>query len=152
MSLSQNLYLRNLRTVHKEHAIKLSYQVKMFNILNNTARNLDNTEAACGFRWNQMFLKSKIWSEVPLKFSKILEKHLWRSSCWSKPPGFSQQLYQKWNSLTSISQGARPLPRNTYYSNEHPPVSASNDIRTIKIYVLYRDTNICFWVVYLHKI
>ena len=33
----------------REHAIKSRYQVKMFNILKNTARNLDNTEAARGF-------------------------------------------------------------------------------------------------------
>ena len=52
----------------------------------------------------------------------------------------------------SISQRARPLPSITYYSNEHPPVLASNDIRTIKIYVLYRDTNFCFWFAYFHKI
>ena len=59
---------------------------------------------------------------------------LWRSSYWSKSPGFGKQLYQKGNSLTSISQGTHSLLRSTYYSKEHLSVSASHDICTIKIY------------------
>ena len=50
MPLPQNLYVCTLREIPKEHAIKSRYQVKMFNILNNAARNLANTEAARGFR------------------------------------------------------------------------------------------------------
>ena len=35
----------------RERSIKSHYQVKKFNILNNAARNIDNEEAAIGFRW-----------------------------------------------------------------------------------------------------
>ena len=34
----------------RERSIKSHYQVKKFNILNNAARNIDNEEAAIGFR------------------------------------------------------------------------------------------------------
>ena len=65
-----------------------------------------------------------------MKFSKILKKDLRRSLYRLKLPGFSRQLYQRRNSLTSISHGTRPLSRNTY-SKDHRPVPASYDIRSI---------------------
>ena len=104
-----------LAQYQKRNLAKLPKIKKMYNILNNTARNLCNTEAARGFPWKQLFLKCKILNEVPLKFSNMLEKYLRRNSYWSKPTGFSQQLYQKQNSLTSISQGPHSLSKNTFH-------------------------------------
>ena len=50
----------------------------------------------------------------------------------------------------SISQGPAHFPGTSVIPKKH--LLASNDIRTIKIYILYRDTSFCFWVVYFHMI
>ena len=127
-------------------------------IINNrgvpSVRNLrvDNAEAAITFRWKVAVPKIQ-----NLKWSTFdILQNLWEALAKEfkliKAARLHQQLYQKRNILTSISQDSRSLPRNTYYSKEHLSVSASDDIRTIKIYVLYRESNFCIWVIYFHKI
>ena len=89
----QSVHIQKPTKCQKQNSTNIPKMMKMFNILNNTARNLDNTEAARGFCWKYLFLKSKIWSKILLNFRKILEKYLRRNSYWSKPSSFSQQLY-----------------------------------------------------------
>ena len=49
-TLTENFLCETKGQSLRERAIKSRYQIKIFNIQSNTARNLENTEATRGFR------------------------------------------------------------------------------------------------------